>query len=140
MGMASPMPDSGIHASRTMTVRTVFSLALAIAWAACPASGWAAPVTQVKVEASKVLQTFDGLGCGVIFYEGHITSLAARNKAEEQEKLYDAMFKDVRTDYLHLYIRHDHEPENDNSDPWTQAFKLEDFKYCEHTVAICKAA
>lgn len=100
----------------------------------------AATVTQVKVESSKGLQTFEGLGCGAIFYEGHITSLAARDKAEEQEKLYDAMFRDVRTDYLHLYIRHDHEPENDNGDPWTQAFKPEGFKYCEYTLAICKAA
>ena len=96
--------------------------------------------TQVTVEASKTLQSFDGLGCGAIFYEGHMTSLAARNKPEEQEKLYDAMFKEVRTDYLHLYIRHDHEPQNDNADPWTPAFKDGDFKYCEHTLAICKAA
>ncbi len=100
----------------------------------------AAPVTQIKVEAGKGLQSFDGLGCGAIFYEGHMTSLAARGKQEEQEKLYDAMFKDVRTDYLHLFIRHDHEPQNDNSDPLTAAFKPEDFKYCEHTLAICKAA
>ena len=68
----------------------------------------AAPATQIKVEAGKGLQTFAGLGCGAIFYEGHMTSLAARDKLEEQERLYDAMFKDVRTDYLHLYIRHDH--------------------------------
>lgn len=100
----------------------------------------AAPLTQITVEAGKVLQTFDGLGCGAIFYEGHMTSLAARGKNEEQEKLYDAMFKDVRTDYLHLFIRHDHEPQNDNSDPWSPRFKEEDFKYCEHTLAICKAA
>ena len=85
---------------------------------AAPVGLQAAP-TQVTVEDAKVLQSFDGLGCGAIFYEGHMTSLAARNKPEEQEKLYDAMFKDVRTDYLHLYIRHDHEPQNDNADPWT---------------------
>ncbi len=100
----------------------------------------AAPATQIKVEAGKGLQTFAGLGCGAIFYEGHMTSLAARDKLEEQERLYDAMFKDVRTDYLHLYIRHDHEPQNDNSDPMKAEFKDGDFKYCEHTLAICKAA
>ncbi len=66
----------------------------------------AEPVTKIKVEAGKGLQSFDGLGCGAIFYEAHMTSLAARGKMAEQEKLYDAMFKDVRTDYLHLFIRH----------------------------------
>jgi O-glycosyl hydrolase len=100
----------------------------------------AAPVTQIIVEAGRGLQSFDGLGCGAIFYEGHMTSLAARGKIDEQEKLYDAMFKNVRTDYLHLFIRHDHEPENDNADPFTSGFKEEHFKYCEHTLAICKAA
>jgi O-glycosyl hydrolase len=103
------------------------------------ASLHAAP-TQVTVQVSKPLQTFDGLGCGAVFYEAHITSLAARNKPEEQERLYDALFKDVRTDFLHLYIRHDHEPQNDNDDPWSPAFNVDDFKYCEHTLAICKAA
>lgn len=104
-----------------------------------PAALTAAP-TRVDADTGKALHRFDGLGCGAIFYEGHITSLAARNKADDQEALYDAMFKDVRTDYLHLMIRHDHEPSNDNDDPWTQAFQAEDFKYCDHTVAICQAA
>ncbi len=124
----------------TFPFRTFLGLTACFAWSARQTSAWAAPATQIRVEASRALQTFDGLGCGAIFYEGHITSLAARDKPDEQEKLYDAMFKDVRTDLLHLYIRHDHEPENDNADPWTQAFKPEDFKYCEHTLAICKAA
>jgi len=99
----------------------------------------AAP-TVVSVDAGSVRQRFDGLGCGAIFFEGHITSFAARQKPELQEQLYDAMFKDVRTDYLHLYIRHDHEPQNDNDDPWTPAFRKEDFAYCDHLVAICEAA
>jgi O-glycosyl hydrolase len=100
----------------------------------------AAPVTQIKVEGGRGLQTFDGLGCGAIFYEGHITSLAGSGNAVEQEKLYDAMFKEVRTDFLHLFIRHDHEAQNDDADPWTSSFKPEDFKYCEADLAICKAA
>jgi hypothetical protein len=37
-------------------------------------------------------------------------------------------------------IRHDHEPQNDNPDPWTQSFDPANFKYCEHTLAIAKAA
>jgi O-glycosyl hydrolase len=124
---------------------TFFSLLLhsrilAAAGALTAAAPLQAAPTQVTVDATKALQTFDGLGCGAIFYEAHMTSLAARNKPEEQEKLYDVMFKDVRTEYLHLYIRHDHEPQNDNDDPWTPAFNVEDFKYCEHPLAICKAA
>ena len=101
--------------------------------------GSAAP-TVVAVDPGHVLQRFDGLGCGTIFYEGHITSFAARLNNAQQELLYDAMFKDVRTDYLSLYIRHDHEPQNDNDDPWTQAFQAKDFDYCDSLVAICKAA
>jgi len=96
--------------------------------------------TLVTVDTGRVLQRFDGLGCGAIFFEGHITSFAARQKPELQESLYDAMFKDVRTDYLHLCIRHDHEPQNDNHDPWAPAFREENFAYCEHLVAICEAA
>jgi len=96
--------------------------------------------TAVTVDVGQALQRFDGLGCGAIFFEGHITSFAARQKPELQEQLYDAMFKDVRTDYLHLCIRHDHEPQNDNDDPWTPAFRKENFAYCEHLVAICEAA
>jgi O-glycosyl hydrolase len=121
-------------------MHSIYSLSLLALGIALMGPLAAAPVTQIKVEAGKGLQSFDGLGCGAIFYEGHMTSLAARGKQDEQEKLYDAMFKDVRTDYLHLFIRHDHEPQNDNADPLTAAFKAENFKYCEHTLAICKAA
>ena len=100
----------------------------------------AAAPTLVTVDGARILQRFDGLGCGAIFYEGHITSLAERGKTEDQERLYDAMFKDVRADFLHLYIRHDHEPQNDNGDPWKAEFRADDFKYCAHTLAICAAA
>jgi O-glycosyl hydrolase len=80
------------------------------------------------------------MGCGAIFYEGHITSFAARGKPELQENLYDSMFRDVRTDFLQLMIRPDHEPQNDNDDPRNPQFKPEWFAYAEHTLAICKAA
>lgn len=96
--------------------------------------------TTVTVQPGKVAQEFQGMGCGAIFYEAHITSLAARGKTNEQERLYDAMFRDVNTDYLHLFIRHDHEPQNDNDDPYVPAFRDEDFGYCRHTLAICEAA
>src|SRR5205809_498138 len=75
--------------------------------------------TRITVQTSKPRQVFDGLGAGAIFYEGHITSLAARNKNERQEQLYDDMFTRVPTRFLQLMIRETHEPENDNADPYT---------------------
>src|SRR4051794_1758219 len=80
------------------------------------------------------------MGCGVMFYEGHVTSLAARQKDARQRELYDDMFANVPTRYLHLMIRPTHEPANDNADPYTPAFDPANFKYCEHTLAIAKAA
>ena len=110
-----------------------------LAAAALP-TGAADGQTTIVVDAGRRHQKFDGMGCGVIFYEGHVTSLAARGKLEEQEALYDRMFRDVPTDYLHLMIRHDHEPANDNADPFLPEFKDEWFDYCRHTLAICEAA
>jgi O-glycosyl hydrolase len=97
-------------------------------------------ITTLRVLPHEQLQVLDGMGCGAIFYEGHITSLAARGKTAEQEQLYDDMFTKVRTDFLHLMIRHDHEPENDNADPYDPQFKDEWFGYARKTLAICKAA
>ena len=94
----------------------------------------------VTVYANRRRQLFAGLGAGAIFFEGHITSLAARNKDERQRELYDDMFSRVRTRYLQLMIRHDHEPENDDDSPWTQTFDEKNFAYCEHTLAIARAA
>lgn len=96
--------------------------------------------TVIEVRPDRPKQEFQGLGCGAIFYEGHITSLATRGNRERQEQLYDAMFRDVRTDFLHVMIRHDHEPQDNHDDPYAPAFDERDFKYCEHTLAICEAA
>lgn len=115
-------------------------LPLAIAASADLAELHAAAPARIVVDPAKKRQEFQGLGCGAIFYEGHITSLAARQKNEEQGKLYDDMFAKVPTRYLQLMVRHNHEPANDNADPWTQAFDAAHFKYCEHTLAIAKAA
>ena len=93
----------------------------------------------VTVYANRQRQLFAGLGAGAIFFEGHITSLAARNKDERQRELYDDMFSRVRTRYLQLMIRHDHEPANDDDSPWTQTFDEKNFAYCEHTLAIARA-
>ncbi len=100
----------------------------------------AATPVRISVQPSKVRQEFQGLGCGAMFFEGHITSLAARGKDERQRELYDDMFARVNARYLQVMIRATHEPQNDNDDPWTPAFDPENFKYCEHTIAIAKAA
>lgn len=119
-----------------------FSIRSAILPLLFPAIAASAPSgpTILQVEPGQKQQQLDGMGGGAIFYEAHITSLAARNKDSAQTALYDAMFRDVRTDFLHLMIRHDHEPQNDNADPWQPAFKDEWFAYAEHTAAICAAA
>ncbi len=97
-------------------------------------------VTKLRVFPQQQFQTLEGMGCGAIFYEGHITSLAELGKAREQEQLYDDMFTKIRTDFLHLMIRHDHEPENDNADPYDPQFKAHWFEYATKTLAICEAA
>jgi O-glycosyl hydrolase len=122
-------------------LRTLLAALIGLAWsfvagAAPPA---AAPV-RIIVQPSRVRQEFQGMGCGAIFYEGHITSLAAGHKDDRQRELYDDMFAKVPTRYLQLMIRPTHEPQNDNADPFEPAFDPANFKDCEHTLAIAKAA
>lgn len=119
---------------RLRTMILAFASILAIGEAA------AQDRTQITVQTAKLKQEFEGLGVGAIFYEGHITSLAARNKNERQEQLYDDMFAKVPTRYLQLMIREVHEPTNDNDDPYTPAFDEKNFEYCKHTIQIAKAA
>lgn len=95
---------------------------------------------QINVQTAKTRQAFEGLGAGAIFYEGHITSLAARNKNERQEQLYNDMFARVPQQFLQLMIRETHEPQNDNDDPYTPAFDDKNFEYCQHTIQIAIAA
>jgi O-glycosyl hydrolase len=117
-----------------------FVLAVAALLAAPAGTARAQERTLITVQTGKPKQEFDGLGAGAIFYEGHITSLAARNKNDRQEQLYDDMFKHVPTRYLQLMIRETHEPKNDDDDPYTPNFDEKNFEYCKHTVALAKAA
>jgi O-glycosyl hydrolase len=115
--------------------------ALRILLAALLAAGTSrAEPTTVRIHPDQPRQTIEGMGGGAIFYEAHATSLAARGKAERQQQLYDDMFAKVRTDFLHLMIRHDHEPQNDNADPYLPEFEPAWFDYTKHTIAICEAA
>jgi glucuronoarabinoxylan endo-1,4-beta-xylanase len=102
--------------------------------------GHAQEPIRITVQTTQVRQVFEGLGAGAIFFEGHITSLAERNKNERQQQLYDDMFARVPTRYLQLMIRETHEPQNDNADPFTPAFEDKNFEYCRHTLQIAKAA
>lgn len=96
--------------------------------------------TVISVSPKDVRQEFQGMGCGAIFYEAHVTSLGANGRQTDQETLYDDLFKNVRTDFLQLQIRHNHEPANDNDDPYTQSFNEKDFAYCDHPLKIAEAA
>lgn len=100
----------------------------------------AATTAVVTVHADRLQQEFQGMGCGAMFYEAHMTSLGDHGRTNEQERLYDDMFSSVRTDVLQLMIRHDHEPVNDNDDPYTQAFNEKNFDYCKHPLRIAAAA
>ncbi|HEV3143921.1 MAG TPA: hypothetical protein VGZ47_08570 [Gemmataceae bacterium] len=96
--------------------------------------------TVITVQTARPRQVFDGMGAGAMLFEGHITSLAARNKNERQEQLYDDLFARVPTRYLQLLIRETHEPQNDNDDPYNPTFDKKNFDYCKHTIQIAKAA
>lgn len=127
-----------------MTIRHRVRIAIGL-WAAILLGsfcllGASAEATTLVIDPERPRQRYDGMGCGAIFFEAHITSLAARGRHEEQKALYDAMFRDVRTDFLQMMIRHDHEPVNDNADPGKMEFKREHFGYLDHTIAICREA
>jgi O-glycosyl hydrolase len=115
---------------------------LLLAWAllAGPPGTAGGQETRITVQAGRARQVFEGLGAGVIFFEGHVTSLSERKNHKRQEDLYDDMFARVPTRYLQLMIRETHEPTNDNADPWTPAFDEKHFGYCRHTLQIARAA
>jgi O-glycosyl hydrolase len=127
------MHDS--RASRSLIAATVCA-----GMALVCGNGRAEDPLRITVQTSKLRQTFEGLGAGVIFYEQHVTSLDARQKKERQAELYDDMFARVPTRFLQIMIREVHEPQNDNDDPWTPAFDEKNFEYCRHTLQIAKAA
>jgi O-glycosyl hydrolase len=120
-------------------MRTLSGVVFAVFATFCGSVG-AQEATRITVQTARVRQVFDGLGAGVIFYEGHVTSLAARDKNERQQQLYDDMFARVPIRYLQLMIRETHEPQNDNDDPYKPAFEEKNFEYCKHTIQIAKAA
>ena len=100
----------------------------------------AAERTVIAVRPEKIQQEFQGMGCGAIFYEAHITSIGMHGNTNLQVQLYDDMFAKVKTDVLQLMIRPDHEPVNDNDDPYKPEFDEKNFKYCEHDLQIATAA
>jgi len=94
----------------------------------------------LKVHPDQKLQAFDGMGCGSIFYGGHITSFSKRNKNKLQQKFYDELFSDVRTNFLHVMIRPDFEAANDNDDPYLAEFADDAFKKNQDLLEVCRAA
>jgi O-glycosyl hydrolase len=122
-----------------VSLRTILAALIAFTTITRAAPPPPAPI-RITIQPSRLRQEFQGLGCGAIFYEAHITSLAATHKDDRQRQLYDDMFAKVPTRYLQLMIRSTHEPQNDNDDPFTPAFDPANFKDCEHTLAIARAA
>jgi len=112
------------------------ALVCVLAWVA---TNGAEP-TVISVDPARVRQEFQGMGCGSIFYSGHITSFSKRGKHKLQREFYDDIFKTVPTRYLHLMIRPDHEPENDNDDPYRPDFSAKAFASTTPTIELCTAA
>lgn len=98
------------------------------------------PAATISVHPDKTKQTFDGMGCGTIFYGGHITSFGKRKKYKLQQQLYDDLFKEIPTEFLHVMIRPDFEAENDNDDPFQLEFTKDDFKKNRDALKVCKEA
>jgi len=95
--------------------------------------------TLIMIDAEQKRQEFRGMGCGSIFYSGHITSFA-KKKPALQEKYYDDLFTSIKTQYLQIMIRPDFEAINDNEDPYILNFPEGNFKANASSLAICKAA
>ncbi len=100
----------------------------------------AAAPAQIAIQPARLRQEFQGLGCGVQFYAGHITSFAARHKDDLQRKLYNDMFAKVPTRYLHLGIPADLGPQTDHADANAAAPDPANFKSCAPLIEIAKAA
>ncbi|TWU48195.1 glycoside hydrolase [Rubripirellula reticaptiva] len=96
--------------------------------------------TVITVTPSRKHQVFDGMGCGTIFYTGHITSFAKRDKHDLQERYYDEIFSDLKTQFLHVMIRPNYEPTNDNQDPYLAEFSTDAFEINEPVLEVCSAA
>jgi O-glycosyl hydrolase len=100
----------------------------------------AAAATQITIQPTRLRQEFQGLGCGVQFYAGHITSFAARQKDDRQQKLYDDMFAKVPARYLHIGIPADLGPPDDHPEANPAAADPASFKSCTALIEIAKAA
>lgn len=96
--------------------------------------------TVLTVHPADRQQHFEGMGCGTIFYSGHITSLSKRNKHKLQQTYYDDLFSKVSTQYLHIMIRPDFEPGNDNEDPYRADFPDSRFAKNLPALEVCRQA
>ena len=120
----------------SICIATVLSFVAATAMAETPTR----PKATIAIDPTQTRQTFDGMGCGTIFYSGHITSLGQRKKFKLQQQLYDDMFVKIPTKFLHVMIRPSFEPTNDNDDPYKLEFGKDAFKKNRDAVKVYKEA
>jgi O-glycosyl hydrolase len=109
-----------------------------VAACAVAACADAAEPTVVQVRSNRVRQLFQGMGCGAIYYEGHIASLGGRG-TPVQEALYNDMFTRVRTNFLELMIRPEQELKPVGDDPYFPTVTTA-YSCYEPTLRICAAA
>jgi hypothetical protein len=86
-----------------------------------------------SVDVKAVTHRFEGLGAGVLFYDNQF-------EISTTGDIYDWCFKDVAAEFLHVLIRPDYEPANDNDDWQSLDLSKFDFKSTERPFRIAKEA
>lgn len=83
---------------------------------------------EINVDPNNITHRYDGMGAGVMFYD---------NQFNISNKLFDWCFRDVNTQILHVLIRPDFEPVNDNDDWQVLNQNAFDWDRCERLFWIC---
>ncbi len=76
---------------------------------------------------------FEGFGGGVLFYDNQW-------EITDSDDLYEWCFRDVETRFLHLLVRPDYEPANDNDDWRTLAADRFDFTASQRALGVARRA
>lgn len=82
----------------------------------------------IEVDSNSDSHQFTGMGAGAMFYDNQFTI---------DKKLFDWCFKDVDTEILHILIRPNFEPTNDNDDWQVLDNEAFDWDACQRLFWIC---
>lgn len=88
---------------------------------------------RIDVDPNATTHRFDGFGGGVLFYDNQW-------QLSRGDEIWNWCFRDVRTNFLHLLIRPNYEPENDNDDWRTLNRERIDFRKSARAIGVAKKA